>query len=112
MLYQDNVAVVDENLAGEEDQGLHRFTKRIAEVDMAGNRRRQLGCGSEIGHCHGGGIGCDDSVDPCSQHDHQQRSEKPNQPFQNQARRKRAETISSLDEATTAAKWNIKGSAY
>ncbi len=81
MLYQDNVAIVDEHLAGEEDQSLHRFTECIGEANMAGNRRRQLGCRSKIGDGHGCCIRCNDANDARSQKDHQERSAQPNQSF-------------------------------
>ncbi len=93
MLYQHDVTIVDEHLAGKKDDCLQRLAKRIGDVEIVGNLGREFRRGGKIGHCDCGGVRGNHSWDAETQHDEQERSTESNQSFKDQIGAEAMETV-------------------
>ena len=59
MFDQNDVEIVDSDLADEEDRGLHAFIEGWGQTDACWNAKCRPGDSCNVGHCHR----CDDSRD-------------------------------------------------
>ena len=108
MVHQDDAAVVNEQLAGEEIQGLHHFANHIGLTQWVcgpAGKPRQDG---QVRNGDGRRIGLDDTANAAAQQDHRHRSAQAYRPLQDHVRGQRPEPVSALKIAATRAQRNVE----
>ncbi len=108
MLHHHNVTVIDQHLAGKENQGLQCFPKSIAQGKRVANCGSGLRRNGKIGNRNGRGIGSDHSFDAETKQDQKQGPTQSHRAFQDKIFCQTAEAVSPLGEAPPASQRNIK----
>src|SRR5271163_62979 len=110
MLYQHDVTVVDEHLAGKEDDGLQGFAKRVRDVKFV-NSGCELRRGGKIGHGDGSGVGRNDSRDAETQRNGEERSAEADQSLDDKIGTEAVESVGALNVASPGSQGNVKSYA-
>ncbi len=109
MLDQYDVAIVDDHLAHEENDGLQRFSEGNPQVQSGTNRGRERGDHEQIRDGDRCGIGRDDPRDPEAQRDQQQRSAQAHAPFEHQIGGQAGKAACPLNVAPPGPQGNVEG---
>ena len=107
MLYNYDIAVINDDLPGKEYRGLEAFTKRHRNFRRI-RRGLQTRPGKEIRDGYSRGVRGNDAPNAGPEEDHDKRSTQPYESFENQVFGEIAKAAHPLNESATCAQRNIK----
>lgn len=112
MFDDHDVAVVDDDLASEENSGLQAFAKIDGDIRTCADGAADLGLREEICHDHGGRVGGNYTSDALAQFDEKEGATQPGKAFEDEIGCQMPEIADSLDVAPAHPERDIKCRAH
>ena len=100
MLDQDDVEVIDDSLAGKENDGLQSFQERNGDPPQAEGSHDRAGKGGKIRYDHSQHAGEDGAFHTQTQCNQDERSDQANHTFEHEIECQRTEGVDPLDIPT------------
>ena len=107
MLHQHDIEVIDDHLAGKENDGLQSFAERHGDPARA-KLQRWSWLGQQIGGDHGDDARPHRPFHPEAERHQQVRAAQAGQALQHEIKRQSTERMDSLDISAAHSQWNVK----